>query len=193
MSEDRRNRRRSIRLSEFDYARYGPFFVTLCAEDRKCIFGTVADGRMKLNRYGQIIEDEWMRTAEIRRETSFDAYVVMPNHFHSIVSVLNAETEQLGQMGAHSRAPLRRQSRSLGALIAQFKATTTRLINSLHGTPGATIWQRNYYEHVIRDERDLERIRDYIAANPARWEEDGYHPNRLGETGAHSRAPLRDP
>jgi len=191
MSDDKTNRRRSIRLPEFDYARYGPFFVTLCVENRNCIFGTVADGQMQLKRYGEIIEEEWIRTAEIRRETSFDAYVVMPNHFHGIVSVLNTEADRLGRVGAHSRAPLRRQSRSLGAMIAQFKATTTRRINALRGTPGATIWQRNYYEHVIRDERDLERIRNYIAANPARWEEDGYHPSRWAERGAQPCAPTR--
>lgn len=192
MSDDKRNSRRSIRLPDFDYARYGPFFITLCVENRKCNFGTVANSQMQSNRYGQIVEDEWMRTAEIRRETFFDAYVVMPNHFHGIVSVLNAETERLGRVGAHSRAPLRRQSRSLGSLIAQFKATTTRLINALRGTPGASVWQRNYYEHVVRDERDLERIRAYIDANPARWEEDSYHPRFLAEAGEGARsAPLR--
>lgn len=191
MPDEKRNRRRSIRLPEFDYARHGPFFVTLCVKNRKCIFGAVADGQMQLNRFGQIIEDEWIHTAELRPETVFDAYVVMPNHFHGIVSVLNAEAERLGRVGAHSRAPLRRQSRSLGSLIAQFKATTARLINLLRGTPGASIWQRNYYEHIVRDERDLERIRDYIAANPARWEEDGYHPSRLSGRGAQPCAPTR--
>lgn len=190
MSDEKANRRRSIRLPEFDYARYGPFFVTLCVENRRCIFGAIAAGQMRLNRFGQIIEDEWLRSAEIRRETMFDAYVVMPNHFHGIVSVLNAENERLGRVGAHSGAPLRRQSRSLGSLIAQLKATTTRRINEYRGTPGTAVWQRNYYEHVIRDERDLERIREYIAANPARWEEDGYHPSRWTERGARS-APLR--
>ncbi len=192
MPNDDPRRRRSIRLKDFDYARYGPFFVTICVEDRKCLFGAVMEGQMHLTHFGHIGESEWRRGAEVRRAAVSDAYVVMPNHFHGIVSILNSGTEALGRAGAHSRAPLRRQSRSLGAMIAQFKATTTRRINEDRGTPGTVVWQRNYYEHVIRDERDLERIRDYIAANPARWEEDGYHPSRLAGAGAHSRAPLRD-
>jgi REP element-mobilizing transposase RayT len=189
MPDPETKRRRSIRLPGLDYARSGPFFVTICSENRVCLFGDVVNGEMKLNSFGRIVEEEWLRAAQLRPETILDAHVVMPNHFHGIVSILNREAEAADRPGAPSGAPLQRQARSLGALIAQFKATTTRRINELRRRPGSTVWQRNYYEHAIRNARGLERIRNYIAANPALWEHDGYNPKNAicAEAGAPRR------
>lgn len=173
--------RRSIRLSGFDYTTPAAYFVTICAHQRQCSFGDVVDGVMRVNGFGEIVREEWERSAEIRPELTIDAFVVMPNHFHGIVMIdvgahgvrlLNANEHD---NRAHVRAPLR-PPKSLGAFIAGFKSAATKRINALRRTAGHPVWQRNYYEHVIRDDRDLAAIRDYIAGNPARWLEDEYRP-----------------
>jgi REP element-mobilizing transposase RayT len=182
------HKRRSIRLKDFDYAGGALYFVTICADRRRCIFGRIDDGEARLNALGRVVEDEWIKSLEMRRHIDLDAYVVMPNHFHAVVALFD--------QGARS-APLRdkrlrsgMQAESLASVIAGFKASVTRRASAVLPRLRLPIWQRNYYEHVVRDEPDLERIRHYIAANPARWEEDSYHPRFLAEVGARS-APLR--
>jgi REP element-mobilizing transposase RayT len=168
--------RRSIRLRDFDYATNGAYYVTICTQDKACRFGAVVAGEMQLNALGIIVQDEWLRTATVRPQVALDAFVVMPNHLHGIIMIDQP-------VGAHCirpptslepsarSAPLRRPANSLGSIIAGFKSTVTRQINSLtSATP--PLWQRNYYEHVIRNAADLDAIRDYIATNPARWDND---------------------
>jgi REP element-mobilizing transposase RayT len=151
--------------------------VTICAHSQECLFGEIIDGEMRLNAYGEVVEEEWLRSAEIRSEIELDAFVVMPNHLHGIVIIMDHIHLQSDPMvGAHGRAPLRREPRSLGSFIAGFKSAVTKRINSLRGTPGAPVWQRNYYEHIIRDEHDLACIREYIATNPLRWDQDTENP-----------------
>ena len=130
---------------------------------------------MKLNDLGQIVYDEWLRTAEIRLNIRLDTFQVMPNHFHAIV-IFPEQLPGKPTVGAHSRAPFSRQPRSLGSLISGFKSATTKRINLLRGTPGVPVWQRNYYERVIRDDRELDAIRQYIEENPAKWAEDSENP-----------------
>lgn len=179
------HRRRSIRLPHHDYSQPGGYFVTICADGLKCLFGEVVDGSVRLSKYGNIVRDEWLRTPQIRREIQVDAFVVMPNHFHGIVFI---EDDGANPVGAHRRAPtnrgachapLRRKPKSIGSIIAGFKSAVTRRINEARALPGAPVWQRNYYEHVIRNESDLNGIRDYIASNPARWHEDENNLGRL--------------
>jgi REP element-mobilizing transposase RayT len=126
---------------------------------------------MRLNTYGEIVREEWSRTAVIRREVELDASVIMPNHLHAIVVIIHP-----GNVGArrfaYSRAPtssLSRPAKSLGALVAGFKSAATKNINELRGTPGAPVWQRSFYDRVIRDETRLNQARQYIEANPAQW------------------------
>jgi REP element-mobilizing transposase RayT len=106
-----------------------------------------------------------------------DAFVVMPNHLHGIVFI----TEHAERAGGNvvPRTMLGTGHRSLSAFVAGFKASTTRRAKTMGHTPPAPLWQRNYYEHVIRSERDLDRIRQYVADNPVRWNEDGYHPSKV--------------
>ncbi len=194
MSETARGKRRSIRLRDFDYAGGGLFFVTICASEQRSIFGEVNDGEMVLNDLGRIVEDEWLRTLEMRPYIDLDAFVVIPNHFHGVVldqgdtlgsvgarcarPLSTSDTVwSLAEQGARS-APLRLARRSLGSLIAGFKAAVTRRASLEGAGEIGRIWQRNYYEHVIRNERDLERICHYVASNPAQWMDDGYHPSR---------------
>jgi REP element-mobilizing transposase RayT len=170
------HRRRSIRLPGHDYASSGAYFITMVTKDRECLFGGVSAGEIRLSEFGDIVVREWLRSAEIRKELSLDAFVVMPNHLHAIAHIR--------RVGAHGRAPLRtssdgvrvRPERSVGSLVAGFKAAATKAINQSRTTPGVPVWQRNYYERIIRNEAELARIRQYIWENPATWLADPENP-----------------
>ena len=167
--------RRSIRLQYYDYALAGAYFITIVTQNRKCLFGDIVDGEFRSNNWGQIVQDEWEKSAQVRKEIELDAFVVMPNHVHGIV-VISATAGR-----ATGRSPLQSgpAKGSLGALVAGFKSVVTRNINELSGSPGTPVWQRNYFEHVIRNEDSLNRIRQYILDNPLRWEFDRENPTVL--------------
>ena len=179
--------RRSVRLRGPDYTEPGAYFVTLCTRDRRCAFGEVTLDGVQLTPVGETVTEEWSRSADLRAEVELDVFVVMPNHIHGIV-VISDISPQSG-LRAHGRAPLHRPAPSLGALVAGFKAATTSHVNRLAGTPGAPVWQRNYYEHIIRSDKELERVRQYIAENPGRWAEDPENPSVAQPVGAHGVRP----
>jgi REP element-mobilizing transposase RayT len=174
------HRRRSTRLPDWDYTSQAWYFVTICAYQRKDLFGKIVQDQMVLNEFGRIVDQEWQRSAEIRHELRLDTHVVMPNHMHAIVIFDRTDETPRDisppiRVGAHGRAPLQRPSRSLGSFIAGFKSRATKRINVLRGTPGMAVWQRGFYDHIIRNPRDLARIRRYIQNNPAQWSFDEYH------------------
>lgn len=178
--------RRSVRLRGYDYSQAGAYFITACALNRMCLFGQVVDGEMRLNEYGEIVRREWERTGEIRRDVGIDAFVIMPNHFHGII-VIDP------RRGTLQRAPTTERfgkptSNTIPTIVRLFKSTTTRQINEHRGTPGIPVWQRNYYEHIVRNEESLHRIRQYIAENPLQWATDRENPSR----GTLQRAPTKD-
>ncbi len=158
--------RKSIRLREYDYGQVGVYFVTICTHERECVFGEVVDGQMRLNEVGRIVEDEWYKTAEIRGNVVLDVSVVMPNHLHGILIITDA-VEATRRVASTTLRP-----NTLGSIIGQFKSVATKRINELRQTPAAPVWQRNYYEHIIRNEKDYLRIYEYILNNPAKWQED---------------------
>ncbi|HHT9117594.1 MAG TPA: transposase [Candidatus Hypogeohydataceae bacterium YC38] len=167
--------RRSLRLKGYDYSQAGAYFVTICTHNQACIFGDIVNGEMRLNDYGGVVEKEWMKTASIRKNVELDVFVVMPNHFHGIVSIVNAIS-----VGATRRvAPTLRGliSNSIGAIVGQFKSIVTKNIHKMGFRDFK--WQRNYYEHVIRDEKDINEIREYIITNPLKWAMDSENPNNL--------------
>jgi REP element-mobilizing transposase RayT len=170
------NRRQSIRLRGHDYAGGGIYFVTLCTYQRECLFGEISGDRFIPNAVGLAVEEEWVRSGTIRREVSIDVFGLMPNHLHALVRIASS-------VGAHGGAPgpretgLGRTTRSLGSLIAGFKQASTIHINRIRNTLGATVWQRNYYEHIVRDDADFDRIAMYIVTNPERWTQDEEHPD----------------
>jgi len=170
----------SIRYPGHDYSGSGHYFITLCAAGRRLIFGRVEDGRMFNSIAGDIVREEWLRTPEIHREISLDEFAVMPNHFHAIVRIrkpdgpASAPPDAFVRQGAHGRAPLRRGARTLGSLIAGFKAAATGRINRERCAPGEAVWQRNYYERIIRGEQELMDTRNYIRLNPHHWNDDEY-------------------
>ncbi len=172
-SDDRR--RRSIRLQDYDYSLAGAYFITMATKDRQCLFGEVVEGQMRLKDWGRIVQEEWKNSAPIRHEIELDAFIVMPNHVHGVIAIAE------GSGRATGRSPLQFGStkRSVGAFVGGFKAAVTKRINALRGTPGTSVWQRNYFEHVIRNEDSLNRIRQYIADNPMRWEFDRENPGAL--------------
>ena len=167
----------SIRLRGYDYATAGVYFVTVCTEGRACLFGGVVGDGVRLNGTGRIVLDEWNKTAKMRSRVVLDQFVVMPNHIHGIVVFMDGR-------GTLPRAPAverfgKPTSDSIPTVIRLFKAATTKKINTHRGTPGAVVWQRNYYEHVIRNGDSLDRIRRYIADNPARWAFDRENPDAV--------------
>jgi REP element-mobilizing transposase RayT len=159
--------RRSIRLRTFDYASTAVHFVTLCVRGREKALGEVADGRVVLSANGRIVEEAWRALADRFPYVWLDDNVVMPDHFHGIIA-LNAGHAPGGNEHSHTFRP-GPPPRSLGAVIGAFKTVSAKQINALRGTPGQPVWQRNYYEHVVRNEPDLQRIRQYIANNPLLW------------------------
>jgi REP element-mobilizing transposase RayT len=160
--------RHSIRLKEYDYSQAGAYFVTLCTKNRKFILGDTIDGIMQLNNSGLIIAETWQWLSEQYPYVELDTCVVMPNHFHAIILILD------DRRGGSRTAPTMRKP--LGRLIGAFKTVSTKQINALRGAPGQLVWQRNYYEHVICNEIDPEETREYIQNNPLKWLEDENHP-----------------
>ncbi|HEY0070175.1 MAG TPA: transposase [Chloroflexia bacterium] len=170
--------RRSIRLRDHDYAA-GVYFVTICAAKNMCLFGEVVGGRVRLNEVGRAVAEEWVWTGFVREYVVLDAFVVMPNHVHGIVTLwFDKDTDtirDLGESTTHHRKFGGLEARTLAGVVGAFKAAATRYVNRMYGTPGESLWHRNYYEHIIRNEDDLERIREYIRNNPLNWDKDEHN------------------
>ena len=167
-SADRpRHRRRSIRLPEYDYGAAGAYFLTICTQDRRHLFGRIANGRMYCNPAGRIVSMAWEDTARIRTRVRLDAFVVMPDHFHAIL-VIEPCWDPWGHQPTREEFG-RPTSGTVPTIIRSFKAVTTKRINQWRNTPGTRVWQRNYYERVIRDQASMDAVRRYIAMNPAKW------------------------
>jgi len=145
----------------------GAYFVTLVSKDRQPIFGQVIGEEIMLSPIGQIVSQEWRRTPDMRPNVSLEEFIVMPDHFHAILFIheqSSATSKSLdgNSLGAHRSAPqqgLRRQPNSLSSIMAGFKSKASQ-------RAGRTLWQRNYYDRIIRDEAELNRIREYILYNP---------------------------
>ena len=180
--------RRSIRLAGYDYTLAGAYFVTICTWNKEILFGDVRGDEMRLNEFGRVVWDEWERTEVVRSKVSLDAFVVMPNHVHGIVVIRDVgggkTPTQHTSVGAQRAATLPAnlpnvKPGSLGAIVRAFKSAVTRRINIMRHTPGAPVWQRNYYDRIIRDEVELNNIRLYIESNPGNWKQDEQYPGNF--------------
>lgn len=201
------HRRRRLRLEGYDYSVAGAYFVTICTQDRACLLGEVVGGRMRLNEAGQMVAALWDGLAARFPSVEIDQFVVMPNHLHGVL-ILDADAGGATTDRATTRvaptdsglvgaplvgapvtnggpvgAPLVGARIRLGNIVGAFKslATTGYVVGVKDkGWPQfrGRLWQRNYYEHVIRDEAALDRIRRYVDDNPARWEFDDENPRK---------------
>ncbi len=185
-----KHHRRSIRLRGYDYTQAGAYFVTLLTHNRECRFGDVVNGEMHANALGQIIAECWDALPAHFPNVELDAFVVMPNHVHAIIVIVAMPRDGKGeaffglQFKPKNASPLQpthapprgTQSGSIGAIIQNFKAVSTRKVNQSRKTAGTPVWHRNYYEHIIRNEKSLDAIRRYVENNPANWLHDEENP-----------------
>ncbi|PHJ57710.1 transposase [Nostoc linckia z18] len=176
--------RNSTRLRGYDYSSAGFYFVTICTYKRQCLFGEIVNEEMVLNEYGKIVAKEWIESSEIRQEIELDEWIVMPNHFHTIIAIhqppgclpdTSNNSPQTNDNSQRIIPPMK--PRSLSSAIAGFKCATTTRINTIRNAAGTPVWQRNYYEHIIQNQFSLEKIRQYIQNNPQSWNKDQLHPN----------------
>lgn len=173
---------KSIRLKEYDYSQAGYYFVTICTHNREHLFGEIADGVIELNQYGRIVKEELLRSEEIRQNIKIDYFVIMPNHIHFILIIEEQYLNYNDVVGVHCNEPLQNTEKfgkstknSLPTIIKLLKSTITKQINEIRNSPSNPVWQRNYYEHIIRNEKELYEIRKYIENNPLNWNEDDYY------------------
>ena len=152
--------RQSLRLKNYDYRNAGSYFVTICAQQRACIFGEIKNGNLLLTEAGALAQRVWAELPTHYPNVKLDEFVVMPNHMHGIVTLKNPAT-------------------SLSEIVRAFKTFAARHINTFRGTQGMPVWQRNYYERVIRDENEFLLIREYIRNNPLQWALDEENPERI--------------
>ena len=184
-----RQHRRSIRLQHHDYAAASCYFITICTYQRLQIFGEIRGDRMQLNEYGQVAHSYWQAIPEHFPNAQVFDFVVMPNHLHGILMMgsmkqtlqdENAISPLLAISGSRPNQTKRTLGKpiagSLGTIIGSFKSAVTKRINCLRNAPGTPLWQRNYYEHVIRDQAALRTIQNYITNNPRTWKTDQLHP-----------------
>ncbi len=195
--DPQKHHRRSIRLKGWDYRRPGYYFVTMVVHNRACLFGRIKNKKMILNDFGKICETCWLAIPDHFDNVTLDEYQIMPNHVHGIIVItkwidgvdtVGGDVGATHSVGATHASPLRQQSKqnpnndvprgpkphSVGAVIGSFRSAVTNRINKYRRTPGAKLWQRNYWEHIIRDENELNRIRQYIKNNPLKWTDDDY-------------------
>lgn len=185
-----RHHRRSVRLKGHDYAQPGAYFVTVCTRDWECLFEHAVNGEMRFNDAGQIGARCWADICHHFPHVALDARIIMLNHVHGIIVITEFRRGEASdscaasntQIGVSDASPLQQrpngtQPGSLSAIAQNFKSITTRKINTARGTPGSPLWQRNYYEHVIRNDQELNAIRQYILTNPTTWTTDeNYQP-----------------
>ena len=183
-------RRHSIRLKGYDYSQTGLYFITICCQGRKCRFGKIENGEMVLNDAGKMATQCWLNISEYFPHVILHEFVIMPNHIHGIIELSNNNDVKTGSVGAKNFSPLhtfeqsteqsteqwaknfssqrpRGTSRTIGSIVRGFKIGVTKQL-------GCSVWQRNYYEHIIRDEISFQHIQNYINNNPKNWENDHF-------------------
>ena len=176
-----KHHRRSIRLKGYDYSQPGAYFVTICTQNRICLFGDVEDKEMVMNDAGKMVQNVWNEIPERFKNITLDECIVMPNHLHGIIvihrrgeSCIRPITNTDESRGDHEDRPCGTLPGTLGRVIQAFTSITTH--GYILGVKqhdwwrfDPKLWQRNYYDHIIRNEKDLNRIREYIRSNPANW------------------------
>ena len=205
--ESSNRRRRSLRLQGYDYAQPGAYFVTICTQHRRCLFGKVTDETMRLNAAGELAAAMWNALPNRFAQIDLDAFVVMPNHIHGILIISDdvvgaplvgardarAATRAAPTVGARDARAATRAAPTVGVVVGAFKSAFA--VEYIRGAKKGRwtafdrrVWQRNYYEHVIRNEPDLTRVRRYIVENPLQWAFDRENPRRIADGNRVGRA-----
>ncbi|MBI3509485.1 MAG: hypothetical protein HY064_02405 [Bacteroidetes bacterium] len=172
----------SIRFEGYDYGTDGAYYLTICSHHQLELFSNIRNGKTELSEIGEIIKREWERTPMVRGYITTDEYVIMPNHFHGILFIhkYSDEPEQLRTRGTYLHFPegyrnkFGPQSHNLASIVRGFKSSVTSILRK-KGYEG-NVWQRNYYERIIRNQNELDKFRRYIKANPSDWDEDEENP-----------------
>lgn len=172
------NNRKSTRLKGYDYSNPGYYYVTICTKGKKDWFGSIINEQMELNKYGMITKKYLKETLLHFNNVNIDEYIIMPNHIHIIIKIVGAGSPRPGFPRPHDKLPsiITNQNHidngrgnrapTVGHIVAYFKYGTTKRINQIRQTPKHPVWQRNYYDHIIRNEKSLNEIRGYIRSNP---------------------------
>ena len=160
--------RKSNRLEDYNYATFGSYFLTICSFQRKPMFGYVKDSKMYLNDAGRIVEEEWLRSKEIRKELTFGEYCIMPNHFHCIVNLWKHDDYNLKDKEELGKP----KGKNIPSLMRGFKSSVTRELRIFYKNPNMEVWQRGYHDHIIKHENVYNRISEYIRTNPKCWYND---------------------
>ncbi len=171
------HRRKSIRLSSYDYSQSGFYFITICTQDKLCLFGQVTDGEMTMSAAGKQIDLCWQDISERFPGAKLHRHIIMPNHLHGIIELVGAPL--VGAQPGH-KGQSQEIAPTLGDIVGGFRSLSTNayiLGVRQQGWPSFVkkLWQRNYYEHVIRTEESFRQISEYIETNPLRWQEDKYY------------------
>ncbi|MEQ9367743.1 MAG: transposase [Coleofasciculus chthonoplastes F3-SA18-01] len=193
-----KHHRRSIRLKGYDYTQTGAYFITVCTWQRQCLLGEIINGEMQLSRYGEAVKFNWDILPKRYDGVRLDAFIIMPNHVHGIIFLHDWGEEGAGldrlfpstatlvvkpapTKSIASAKSSHKQSKIYGLpeIVRGFKTFSSRRINQLRSQSGISVWQRGYYEHIIRHEESLTAIRDYILKNPWDWHNDDLHPENL--------------
>ena len=180
--DPQKHHRRSIRLKDYDYSQPGAYFVTMVTWHRECLFGEIINREIKLSRYGEIVQKWWQEIPIHFRNVETGAFAIMPDHVHGIILIGERKdtvsvSKDMIYAPTHGVETTPRQMPTLGQIVAYFKYQSTKEMNLVANTGTVTkFWQRNYYEHIIRDETDLQNKTDYIEANPLLWEKDNQNP-----------------
>jgi len=159
--------RRSIRLKGYGYSRQGLYFVTICVQNRECLFGRIEENHMALNHYGEIVRAVWDGLPSHYNNVKLDMFMVMPNHIHGIIQIVHPSDIDAGLKPASAT-----KTAPLPEIVRALKTFSARAINGHRNSKKRPVWQRNYYEHIIRDEESYLEIVDYIQNNPQKWLED---------------------
>ena len=177
--------RKSTRLPNYDYSKEGLYFITLCIENEINLFGDIYNGELKLNVFGKIAEEEWLNTIQKRDNIQLHQFIIMPNHFHAIVEIMTSKNLIDSDTFIQFKSP----SNSIGAIVRGYKGATTRRIKEVISNneskdncsfnPGIyfenSIWQRNFHDHIIRNQKSYIKIAEYIENNPYTWKDDKYY------------------
>jgi len=180
--DPQKHHRRSIRLKGYDYTQPGAYFVTIVTHNRECLFGEIVNGEMVLNEIGKIVKQAWNDLIDHYPNIELGAFCIMPNHVHCIIILVDPFVVGAGVVGAGLRpAPTEAtiKPHGLPEIVRAFKSFSARHVNDFLKSPGVPLWQRNYYEHIIRNKDEWNRIHAYIESNPAAWETDDENPTRI--------------